>query len=88
MYYIVDFLFSRGASAACPHTLLDRRTAPVDWITLLIEAVGVVILLLWVVIPIQEFKTILSAVHRRNAERAHAQGEADPQSEPRGGPRA
>ena len=37
-----------------------------DWITLVIEAVGVVILLMWIVIPIREFRLILKAVARKS----------------------
>ncbi len=37
-----------------------------DPITLLIEAVGVVILLMWIVIPIREFREILKRVKTRN----------------------
>ena len=59
-----------------------------DWVTLIIEAVGVVILLLWVVIPIQEFKSILSAVHQRNADRERAARDAhDGSGGDSGGPR-
>ena len=38
-----------------------------DWITAVIELIGVVILILWCVIPIREFKQILQAVHLRDA---------------------
>ena len=43
-----------------------------DWITLLIEAVGVVILLLWIVIRIQEFRQILRRVNSREVPLAEA----------------
>ena len=33
-----------------------------DWITLLIELIGVAILLMWIVIPIREFRQILRIV--------------------------
>ena len=36
-----------------------------DWITLLIEGVGVVILLMWIVIPIREFRAILKRIRGR-----------------------
>jgi hypothetical protein len=39
----------------------------VDWITLLIEAVGLVILVLWSVIPIREFRQILKVMKARRA---------------------
>jgi hypothetical protein len=35
-----------------------------DWITLLIEAVGVLILCIWIVIPVQEFKSIFARLRR------------------------
>jgi hypothetical protein len=38
----------------------------VDWITLLIEAVGIVILLVWAVIPVKEFKLILRHIRQRD----------------------
>ena len=41
-----------------------------DWITLLIEVVGVVILLLWIVIPIQEFRSILKQIQTRGVSLA------------------
>ena len=37
-----------------------------DWITIVIEAVGVVILLMWIVIPIREFRQILRIVRSKN----------------------
>jgi hypothetical protein len=39
----------------------------VDWNTLLIEAVGLVILVLWSVIPIREFRQILKVMKARRA---------------------
>jgi hypothetical protein len=36
-----------------------------DWITIVIEAVGVVILLMWIVIPIREFRQILQIVKHK-----------------------
>ena len=55
--------------------LLYRRftfsgAAFVDWITLLIECVGVVILLLWVIIPASEFRAILARLRRRDMPNA------------------
>jgi len=37
-----------------------------DWITLTIELIGVVILLLWIVIPVREFRSILKTIRHRN----------------------
>ena len=37
-----------------------------DWITLTIELIGVFILLLWTVIPVREFSSILKTIRRRN----------------------
>jgi hypothetical protein len=31
-----------------------------DWMTLSIEAVGIAILCIWIVVPIKEFRTILA----------------------------
>jgi len=41
-----------------------------DWATFLIEAVGVTILLLWVVIPIREFQGIFREIRARGGLRA------------------
>jgi hypothetical protein len=42
-----------------------------DWITILIEAVGVAILLMWIVIPIREFRQILRVLkHKRDGHDA------------------
>jgi hypothetical protein len=38
-----------------------------DWITVVIELVGIVILLTWIVIPIREFRQILRAVKSKPA---------------------
>jgi hypothetical protein len=48
----------------------------VDWITLLIEAVGLIILLLWSVIPVQEFRQILKVMRARRAS------DPDPENKP------
>ena len=49
-----------------------------DWITLLIELVGVVILLMWIVIPIREFRQILRIVRARDNRPASTRdGRAD-----------
>ena len=39
-----------------------------DWITLLIELVGVAILLMWIVIPIREFRQILRIVRSKHSQ--------------------
>ncbi len=36
-----------------------------DWMTLSIEAVGVVIFCIWIVVPIREFRGILNRMRRR-----------------------
>jgi len=38
----------------------------VDWITLLIELIGFVLLLMFIIVPIQEFRGILRKVKTRN----------------------
>ena len=38
-----------------------------DWITLSVEAAGLVILIVWTIIPIQEFKLILRRLRERRA---------------------
>ena len=37
-----------------------------DWLTLLIELVGLLILGIWIIVPIQEFKTIFQQI--RNSQ--------------------
>ena len=37
-----------------------------DWITITIELVGVVILLMWIVIPIREFRQIFQIVKHKH----------------------
>ena len=44
-----------------------------DWITITIELVGIAILLMWIVIPIREFRQILQIVKHKQ----HAPHEAD-----------
>ena len=39
-----------------------------DWITLSVEAVGVVILLCWIVVPIREFRGIFKRLKRERIE--------------------
>ena len=51
-----------------------------DWMTLLIELIGLAILLVFVVIPVQEFRGILSKLRR--------QGDLPPPPPPRGSPEA
>jgi len=38
-----------------------------DWMTLTIEAIGIVIFLIWIVIPIREFRTILRRLKEKEA---------------------
>jgi uncharacterized membrane protein YcjF (UPF0283 family) len=48
----------------------------IDWITILIEAVGVVILLMWIVIPIREFRDILRVLKlKRRRDPRESSGE-------------
>ena len=61
----------------------------VDAITLLIEAVGVVILLMWIVIPIREFRGILKRVKSRHTVMSEpAGGFEGPARRDERGPRA
>ena len=41
-----------------------------DWMSLSIEAVGLVILLIWVVIPIRAFREIFKRLKRQNARQS------------------
>lgn len=51
----------------------------IDWITILIEAVGVAILLMWIVIPIREFRDILRVLKiKRQRGRGESPGEDGP----------
>jgi heme exporter protein D len=50
----------------------------IDWITILIEAVGVAILLMWIVIPIREFRDILRVLKRKR--RRESSGEDGPRA--------
>jgi hypothetical protein len=43
-----------------------RKAQAVDRITLAIELIGAVILLLWTVIPVREFSSILKTIRQRN----------------------
>ena len=38
-----------------------------DWMTLTIEAIGIVIFLIWIVIPIREFRAILRRLKEKEA---------------------
>jgi hypothetical protein len=38
-----------------------------DWITITLELVGIAILLMWIVIPIKEFRDIFRIVRRKHA---------------------
>ena len=40
-----------------------------DWATFAIEAIGVAILLLWIVIPVREFQTIFREIRARGGMR-------------------
>ena len=40
-----------------------------DWITLSVEAVGLVILLCWIVVPIREFKSIFKRLKKEETQR-------------------
>jgi hypothetical protein len=44
-----------------------------DWMTLSIEIIGFVILCIWIVVPIQEFRSIYL---RMKAERSHVSGQS------------
>ena len=57
-----------------------------DWITLTIELVGAAILLMWIVIPIREFRQILQIVRHKprvdHSRRGHpVEGDAAPRRE-------
>jgi hypothetical protein len=54
------------AEFTIPEILRRQETTNLDRITLLIELVGVVILLMWIVIPIQEFRAILKKIRSRD----------------------
>jgi hypothetical protein len=47
----------------------------VDWITLIVEAVGIVIFVIWAVLPIGEFREIHRRIKAREAEAAAAAAE-------------
>jgi hypothetical protein len=54
-----------------------RATAAmIDWITILIEAVGVVTLLMWIAIPIREFRDILPRPQAQTPRRVLRRGRA------------
>ena len=38
----------------------------IDWITIAIELVGIAIMLMWIVIPIREFREIFRAVKHKS----------------------
>ena len=48
-----------------------------DWITTAVESIGLVILVIWTVVPIQEFRLIF----RRLKEQRHARPTADPRED-------
>lgn len=41
-----------------------------DWMTLTIEAVGIAIFLVWIVIPIREFRTILKRLKQKETSQS------------------
>ena len=45
----------------------------IDWITLLIELVGIAILLMWIVIPIREFRQILRVLKHKRTQATGAE---------------
>jgi heme exporter protein D len=45
-----------------------------DWITVVIELVGVAILIAWIVIPIREFRQILRAIKDKERRQSGASG--------------
>src|SRR4051812_47078896 len=53
------------------------RNGVMDWMTASIEAAGVVILLIWVVVPAQEFAQIFARIRRRDDQEAGDGGRAD-----------
>jgi len=57
----------------------------IDWITIAIELVGIAIMLMWIVIPIREFREILRTVKRKSLPAPHDDSH-DPHRED--GPRA
>ena len=46
-----------------------------DWVTIVIELVGLVILVAWIVIPIREFRQILRAVKDKQRRQSGASGD-------------
>ncbi len=47
-----------------------------DWITLVIESIGVLILLVWIVVPAKEFREIFNAIQCKNVKNvAHGTGQ-------------
>ena len=45
-----------------------------DWITIVIELVGVAILIAWIVIPVREFRQILRAIKAKERRQSGAPG--------------
>jgi hypothetical protein len=72
IYYIVNSRDGSGLGGARK----AAATTMIDWITILIEAVGVAILLMWIVIPIREFRDILRVLKRKR--RRESSGEDGP----------
>ena len=49
-----------------------------DWITLTVEAAGLVILIVWTIVPIQEFKLIFHRLRERRERTGNDGGEGPP----------
>ena len=45
----------------------------IDWVTLAVEAIGIAIFCIWVVVPIGEFRTIYQRIKQRGSEPPMAQ---------------
>ena len=39
-----------------------------DWLTLIIELIGLIILILWTIVPIQEFRTIFRRLREQGKD--------------------
>ncbi len=65
-HYIVNLIPPGGGGR---YSSSGKRGSAVDWITLSIEAVGLAILCIWIVIPINEFKEILAKLRPQKNHR-------------------
>ena len=45
-----------------------------DWMSLSIEAIGIAILLIWIIVPIREFQAIFKRLKQENAQRKQSAG--------------